>query len=98
VGGGIFEQVVGFSERDLGSDRDRLQGHSSPYGLFVQMLRSRGYSTTALRLNMSCWVSEPPRDRLYIVYLHARLGGARGIEHIEAAVRDHNSGRGAGKW
>lgn len=86
--GGISEQVVGFAEQDRLSGVDHLEGHKSPWELFCSKLRSRGFHVTTLRLNSNAWLSFPPRDRLYIVWVSDALGGADALRAIEKVVQE----------
>lgn len=88
VAGGIAEQVMGFADTDNLSSKAALKGHQAPYFLFVDELQRRGYRCATFRLNMDVWVTEPPRQRLYIVYVSEELGGLKGLDHIERVVQD----------
>jgi hypothetical protein len=87
INGGISENVLGFADEDTRSGA-ALQGHKSPYHLFKAELRRRGYSTTTLLLSASVWLEEPPRDRLYVVWLNDALGGAEACRWIKRTVQD----------
>ena len=85
--GGIAEQVMGFADADLSSN-EHLEGHNSPYDMVVARLQALGYFVSTYRLNMSSWLHYPKRDRMYMVYLKAELGGASAIAWIDAAMQD----------
>jgi hypothetical protein len=88
VRGGIAEQVLGFGDVDQRSDVEALEGWSSPMQLFLHKLREAGFTVSVFRLNMTAWLRSPPRDRYYIVYLSAELGGRSGMDYIEASMQD----------
>ena len=88
IRGGFAEQVVGFAETDNRSSADALQGHTSPWGLFVAELRSRGFLVSTFRVNMLDWINEPARDRLYIVFLGPDMGGRAAMRWMESVVQD----------
>jgi hypothetical protein len=88
VHGGVMEQVAGFMDRDTKSPPEALQGHTTPHDLCIAMLRSRGFATRTLHLNMKTWIKSPPRDRIWIVYVDETLGGEKAAEWIESASED----------
>ncbi len=87
INGGIAENVMGFADEDTRSGI-ALKGHKSPYHLFVAELRSRGYVTKTFRLDMAAWLDEPPRERLYVVWISEALGGMEALRWIERTVKD----------
>ena len=97
VHGGVYEQVLGFMDQDLKSPPEELHGHATPYDLFTAMLETRNFAHRTLRLNMSQWVSAPPRDRIYVIYVSETLGGEQAAAWIEAACKDPCTAVVAGK-
>jgi hypothetical protein len=87
IRGGISEQVMGFAEPDTRSTID-LDGYTSPLKLFQARLRERGFYSTTLKLNMGPWLDQPPRDRLYVIWVGDALGGAAAATWIQNAIQD----------
>ena len=56
--------------------------------MFIARLQGLGYHTATFRLNMSTWVDDPPRDRLFVIFVKDELGGAAAIEYFKSAVQD----------
>ncbi len=92
VAGGIAEQVIGFADDDKHSDPAALCGERSPYKLFIKSLETRHYFHITFRLNMSTWLTQPPRNRLYIIYLKESLGGEAAIAWMQGAMKDCSVG------
>lgn len=91
VKGGISEQVMGFNDKFTDAE---IVGHgygeeiTTPLKLFIRRLNEEGYAASAIKLRLSDWIEEGHRDRLYIVYLNAELGGAEALSWIMQAIQE----------
>ena len=89
IQGGISEQVMGFADKlNQSQDEEALEGHESPFRLFLSKLHSRGFHTTTLRVNMTAWINEPPRERLYIIWVSDMLGGKEALQWMEKTYQE----------
>jgi site-specific DNA-cytosine methylase len=85
--GGISEQVPGFKHAATGSYGDTHE-FDSPYSEYKAKLHKRGMKVGVATLNLDTWISEPSRERLFIIYVDEFLGGKKALKWILEAIQE----------
>jgi hypothetical protein len=88
--GGVSEQVLGFKMPWDSFGRYSLEHeqHASPHDMYKHMLRERGFSVGTVILDHSTWLDEPPRQRMFIIYVDEYLGGRKALKWIMNTIQD----------
>jgi hypothetical protein len=86
--GGISEQVPGFMERADSDIEGLFGGFNTPYELYKDKLKKRGKYVSAVVLNHNKWITEPPKHRVFVVYVDDYLGGKPALRWIINCIQD----------